>query len=207
MSFNYILLFSFTVFIASIIPGPSMLLALTHGVQFGIRKTLISAMGNVAVTLVQSTISIVGLGAILMTSRPLFVTIKWVGVIYLFYMGIKLILSKNQNFNVEQNEENLKTSSSKKLFIQSMLVTAANPKAILFFTAIFPQFVDIESTLLIHSLLLLGIVCLIAFICFMIYAIGGEKLFSLLARTGIAKYVGKIFGVSFIGAGIGLASN
>ncbi|MBT6340133.1 MAG: LysE family translocator, partial [Desulfobacula sp.] len=57
MSFNLIMLFVLTVIIASIIPGPSMLLALTHGMRYGAKKTIASAMGNVSVTLVQASIS------------------------------------------------------------------------------------------------------------------------------------------------------
>ncbi len=57
MSFNFILLFSMTVFVASIIPGPSMLLALTHGIQYGAKRTIASAVGNVTVTLIQASIS------------------------------------------------------------------------------------------------------------------------------------------------------
>ncbi|CCK81262.1 hypothetical protein [Desulfobacula toluolica] len=59
MSINFILLFSMTVFVASIIPGPSMLLALTHGMHYGARLTIASALGNVTVTLIQASVSIV----------------------------------------------------------------------------------------------------------------------------------------------------
>lgn len=72
MSFSFILLFAMTVFIASIIPGPSMLLALTHGMQYGAKRTISSAVGNVTVTLIQASISIVGLGAILIASESIF---------------------------------------------------------------------------------------------------------------------------------------
>ena len=66
MSLHFIIAISATVFIASIIPGPSMLLALTHGMQHGAKRTMASAFGNVAVTMVQALISIVGLGTILL---------------------------------------------------------------------------------------------------------------------------------------------
>ncbi len=76
MSLNFILLYSMTVFIASIIPGPSMLLALTHGMQYGAKRTIASAMGNVTVSLIQASISIAGLGAILIASEAIFQFIK-----------------------------------------------------------------------------------------------------------------------------------
>ena len=88
MSFNFILLFSMTVFIASIIPGPSMLLALTHGMNFGVKRTIASALGNVTVTIIQASISIAGLGAVLVASESVFQVIKWAGAIYLIYMSL-----------------------------------------------------------------------------------------------------------------------
>ncbi len=83
MSFSFILLFSLTVFIASVIPGPSMLLALTHGMQHGAKKTIASAMGNLTVTLIQASISIAGLGTILIASETIFLVIKLVGAMAL----------------------------------------------------------------------------------------------------------------------------
>jgi threonine/homoserine/homoserine lactone efflux protein len=76
MSFNFLFIYLMTVFIASILPGPSMLLALTHGMNYGARRTLASAMGNVTVTLAQASISIAGLGAILVASEVVFNVIK-----------------------------------------------------------------------------------------------------------------------------------
>ena len=61
------------------LPGPSMLLALTHGMQYGVKKTMASALGNVAVTLVQATVSIAGLGTVLIASEAVFHLIKWQG--------------------------------------------------------------------------------------------------------------------------------
>ena len=204
MSVSFIMLFSLTVFIASIIPGPSMLLALSHGMQYGTRKTLASAMGNVLVSLIQASISIAGLGTILMASRTLFMSVKWIGVAYLCFIGFRFFISK-EPFKLEYDDEGPQSISTGKMFIQAMVVTAANPKAILFFTAIFPQFIDIESSVLIQSLILLAVLGIIAFLCFMAYALGGQKIFSLFSETHLAKYIKKLFGLTFIGAGVGLA--
>ena len=79
MSLNFILLYSLTVFIASIIPGPSMLLALTYGMRYGAKRTIASATGNLTVTLLQAAVSIAGLGAVLIASGTVFQLIKWAG--------------------------------------------------------------------------------------------------------------------------------
>ena len=85
MSFEFLLVYSVTVFVASIVPGPSMLLALTPGMKSGAKRTIASALGNVSVTLIQAAISIAGLGAILLASEGLFNVIKWAN--YIVYLN------------------------------------------------------------------------------------------------------------------------
>ena len=205
MKTNYIMLFSLTVFFASIIPGPSMLLALTHGMNHGAKRTVISAMGNVSVTLIQASISMAGLGTILLASETLFQLIKWTGVLYLIYMGIKILLSKGNLISPEKQVFSKESVPLKKMYLQAALVTAGNPKAILFFTAVFPQFLIPEKAGLSQYALYITTCALIAFSCFMIYAVSGEKIVSFFSGAKAGKYIKRIIGGSFISAGIGLA--
>lgn len=192
-----------TIFIASILPGPSMLLALTHGMNYGARRTLFSAMGNVTVTLVQASISIAGLGTILVASEAVFNVIKWAGAAYLIYIGIGLFLSPKSSLPLSAQSNPTKELSLRKMYLQAVFVTAGNPKAIVFFTAIFPQFID-PDFYLIQSCLLLVICAFVAFACFMIYAIGGQEIVALLSKAMVGKYINRGIGVTFIGVGIGL---
>lgn len=207
MSFNFILLFSMTVFVASIIPGPSMLLALTHGMHYGAKKTIASAVGNVAVTLIQASVSIAGLGTILITSETAFQLIKWAGAAYLVCMGISMLCSSEISLSPGRLNCTNKWNSSGKMFLQAAFVTAGNPKAIVFFTAVFPQFIDPNKPYLFQSCILIGICAFIAFSCFMIYAICGQKIVSLFSKAAIGKYINRVVGSTFIGAGIGLAAS
>jgi homoserine/homoserine lactone efflux protein len=207
MSFNFILLFSTTVFIASIIPGPSMLLALTHGMHNGAKRTIASAMGNVTVTLIQAAVSIVGLGAILIASETVFQVIKWAGAAYLIYMGISMLCSSKMSLSPSKLKYTNKRNSLRRMYLQAAFVTAGNPKAIVFFTAVFPQFIDPNSAYLYQSCILISICAFIAFSCFMIYAMGGQKIVSLFSQATVGKYLKRIIGGTFIGAGIGLAAS
>ena len=204
MSFNFLLLYLMTVFIASILPGPSMLLALTHGMNYGAKRTIASAMGNVTVTLIQASISIAGLGTILIASETIFHIIKWAGAVYLVYIGISIFLSPKMSMSPSGYNNSTNWLSLKKMYLQAVFVTAGNPKAIVFFTAVFPQFIDSNTGYLIQSCMLLGTCAFIAFGCFMIYAIGGQKIVSLFSKATAGKYVNRIIGGTFIGAGIGL---
>ncbi len=205
MTLHFLFLYCLTVFIASIIPGPSMLLALTHGIQYGARKTIASALGNVTVTLVQAAISITGLGTILIASESVFHLIKWIGAAYLIYLGISFLVSSRPLVTKSHRIEKTTFRSLRKMYVQGALVTAGNPKAILFFTAVFPQFLDPGSAYLYQSCILLSLCALIAFSCYMMYAIGGQKIVSLFSKAGVGKYCKKVIGTTFIGAGIGLA--
>jgi len=205
MSFNFLFIYIMTVFIASILPGPSMLLALTHGMNYGAKRTLSSAMGNVTVTLVQASISIAGLGTILVASEAVFNIIKWAGAAYLIYIGVGLFLSPMRSLPLSEYDNPGKELSLRKMYLQAVFVTAGNPKAIVFFTAIFPQFID-PDFYLIQSCMLLVICAFVAFACFMIYAIGGQEIVSLFSKTTVGKYINRGIGLTFIGVGIGLVA-
>ncbi len=205
MSFNFILLFSMTVFVASIIPGPSMLLALTHGMQHGVKRTIASALGNVTVTIIQASVSITGLGTILIASETTFQLVKWAGAAYLIYMGISMLFSSKSSLSPSELSYSNKRNSLKKMYLQAAFVTAGNPKAIVFFTAVFPQFIDPHTAYLSQSFMLISVCAFIAFSCFMIYAICGQKIVSLFSKATTGKHIKRVIGGTFLGAGIGLA--
>ena len=84
-------------------------------------------------------LSLLGLGAVLATSAWLFTVVKWVGGLYLIYLGIKLFLSGTKPLTVESA---IALDSRWKLFANTWLITALNPKGIVFFVAFLPQFID-----------------------------------------------------------------
>ena len=79
--------------------------------------------------------------------------------------------------------------------------------AVVFFTAIFPQFFVSKTIYLIQFGILLSVCAFIAFTCFMTYAIAGSKIVSVFSSTSVGKYIKRIIGVTFIGVGVGLAAS
>jgi len=205
MSLDLIMIFSLTVFLTSIIPGPSMLLALTHGMQYGAKKTVISALGNVTATFIQALISIVGLGTLLVASETAFEVIRWLGAGYLVYMGVCMVRSSREARVDNEKCELIELSSPLKMYFQSFLVTAGNPKAIIFFGAVFPQFIDSNMPIIPQAIILVSICALSAFCCFMAYGIGGQKASFLFSKNTVGVYVKRAVGSTFIGSGIALA--
>lgn len=207
MSFEFWFIYSVTVFVASIVPGPSMLLALNHGMKYGAKRTMASALGNVSITLIQAAISIAGLGVILLASESLFNIIKWAGAAYLIYMGLSIWCSRNMVISGKPSSHPSSQVPLQKMYLQAAFVTAGNPKAIVFFTAVFPQFIDPNAAYIPQFGMLMGTGGVIAFGCFMLYAIGGQNIVTLFSEATIGKYINKIIGGTFIGAGIGLATS
>ncbi len=207
MSLEFFLIYLITVFVATIVPGPSMLLALTHGMKYGAKRTIASALGNLSITLIQAAISIAGLGAILLASEDLFNIIKWIGAAYLIYIGLSIWRSPGMAVSDNPGSHPFSTTPLRKMFMQAAFVTAGNPKAIVFFTAVFPQFIDPKANYIAQFSMLMGTVGFIAFSCFMIYAIGGQKIVTLFSKATIGKYINKMIGGTLIGAGIGLAAS
>ncbi len=206
MSFEFLLVYAVTVFVASMMPGPSMLLALTHGMKYGAKRTIASAFGNLSVTFLQAAISIAGLGAILLASEGLFNFIKWLGAAYLIYLGAGVWSSGEISIPEEPKSQPSRLIPLEKMYLQAAFVTAGNPKAIVFFTAVFPQFIDPEAAYTPQFCLLMGTGGAIAFGCFMIYAICGQKIAAVFSKAAVGKYFNKIIGGTFIGAGLGLAA-
>lgn len=204
MNLKFILLYSLTVFIASIIPGPSMLLALNHGMKYGLKYTIFSAFGNVTATFIQAVLSIFGLSIVLIQSEIIFYIIKYIGVAYLIFIGVKMFFSSNIKLDFD-NDTSKKKYKFHALFFEAFVLTIGNPKAIIFFTALFPQFINIKNNTNFQYFIILILLLIIAFISMMIYGFIGQKLINILNNLKIKRIFNRIIGGTFVGLGISMA--
>lgn len=204
MQFEFWLIYVTTVFCASIIPGPSMLLAMNHGMKYGAKRTMATALGNVSASLIQASISVAGLGAVLLASERAFLMIKWAGAAYLIILGINMFRSSGAGGIPERGQAMIPKIPLKNMFAQAFFVAAGNPKAIVFFSALFPQFIKPDMSFGPQFCVLMVPLAFIAFVCFMIYAIGGEKIVFILTKKQVLRLINKMTGGVFISAGIGL---
>ncbi|WP_170347584.1 LysE family translocator [Ruegeria atlantica] len=126
--------------------GPTMLLVITFGLSNGPRIAPVAASGVALGDMTAMTVSLAGLGALMMASAEVFTVFKWVGAAYLIWLGIRTIRSAR---NGDQETEVAETRiSSHRIFRQCFGVTALNPKPIAFFIAFVPQFIDPAAPLL-----------------------------------------------------------
>ena len=153
MNLEMWLAFTLASTILLIIPGPTILTVISYSVSHGYRAKVPLI---IAVALGDSTalaLSLLGLGALLAESAFWFQVVKWAGGLYLLYLGVKLLRAGIKPTEFQQ--DNL-SASNWKLFINTYLVTALNPKGIIFFVAFLPLFID-TSTNISHQLWILAI--------------------------------------------------
>lgn len=205
MTWQYFLAYLSILLVATISPGPSMLLAINHGACHGIKKTIYSGLGNSIGNLLMALVSIAGLGALLLASGILFNAIKWIGILYLIYIGLKLILNPVKIDTPDKNNFSQGTKTLQRLFMDGFVIAIGNPKGILFFTALFPQFINIESATGVSFGIVFITLGIIAFGCYMLYASLGSRINKLLHLYSFRKMYNRISGTIFIGAGIAMA--
>lgn len=138
------LLYLFAIVLIGISPGPIAMLSMSHGIHFGKIRSIATGFGSVSAALILMMASAAGLGAIISASEYGFTLLKWCGAAYLVFLGIKLLLTKSHAAPIEVSQLKGK-GTPKQLYKQAFLVGISNPKDLLFFAALFPQFIDISA--------------------------------------------------------------
>lgn len=123
-------------------PGPTMLMALSNALAHGASRGIASAAGSVGAVLVIMLLSALGLGAVLAASELAFTGLKIIGAAYLIYLGVKTWRSPAMDWSSSAQDQQAARPALRSSFMQGVMVGASNPKALLFFTAFFPQFIN-----------------------------------------------------------------
>ncbi len=139
MTATTLLLFAFVALVTIATPGPTVLLALSNGTRYGVRRSLPGMLGAVLSDFVLVGAVALGLGALLATSEFWFSVLKWVGAAYLAWLGVRLLRSKG-GFEVPEQEGAAR--GNRAIFMKSFMVSVTNPKGYLFCSALLPQFID-----------------------------------------------------------------
>ncbi|MEX0276582.1 MAG: LysE family translocator [Ruegeria sp.] len=137
MSFETWITYVATVLLLMSTPGPSQLLMLSNSATNGLRRGMFTAAGDLTANFLQMLAAGLGLAAILTASGTALTVIKWLGVAYLVFLGLKQILKARSSAS-----ETAPRASRKALWMQGFVTSAANPKAVVFFAALFPLFID-----------------------------------------------------------------
>lgn len=195
------------VFAATATPGPAVLFITTNSLLYGWKKTISAALGNIIGLFFLGVIAITGLGAILKMSVHVYSVIKYVGASYLIYLGLKMIFQKHTDLEICYELSKKKNISSQKLFFQAFLVAVSNPKAIVFLTALFPQFINHRNSLYPQFSVLISILMIFSFSFLLFYSIIADHVRGWISKPGRIKLVNRTSGSLFVGFGFLLATS
>ncbi|MES2509923.1 MAG: LysE family translocator [Pseudomonadota bacterium] len=191
MTVATLLLFAFVALVTIATPGPTVLLALTNGTRYGVKRALPGMLGAVMSDFVLVGAVALGLGALLAASEFWFSVLKWVGAAYLAWLGLRLLRSKG-GFDVPQ-EAGTTARGGRAIFMKSFMVAVTNPKGYLFCSALLPQFIDPATAQAPQYIALALVFAGMDFSVMLAYAFVGAKAVRLLKASAI-KWIDRVCG-------------
>jgi threonine/homoserine/homoserine lactone efflux protein len=201
-------LFIATVFVVSAIPGPNMLLVMTHGARHGLQGATATMAGCLSALILMLAISAIGLGALLVAWPATFTALKTAGALYVVYLGIKSWRAKtggNANPGASSSPAGRAAQNAAARFRNGFLVASSNPKAILFAGALLPQFVRADAPKLPQFAALIATFAIVEVSWYVVYAGAGTRIGERLRDPRVARVFNRLTGGIFAGFGAVMA--
>ena len=193
--------FSAASFLLLVIPGPTIVMVVGQALAHGRRAALASVAGVALGDLAAATLSLIGIGALLAASATVFLAVKWIGALYLVYLGIRMWRTPMgaPGASAAGIGEAVPRAT---IFRRAFLVTLLNPKSIVFFVAFLPQFIRRDAPFLPQAVLLVGCFVLLATLNAAGYAVAAASARRLFRRETVLRRAGRAGGAFMIGAGM-----
>lgn len=201
MELQMFTIFAITTFFVVFSPGPAAITAASQGAANGPWRATSGVLGIATANAVYFALSATGIASLIIASHTLFSVIKWVGVAYLIYLGATALFSKTGGLSVQPGQRARRSV----LFATGFTVEFANPKALLYFAAILPQFVDPGRDILPQILIMGGLTLAIDLVVYSVYAQLGHALATSGAKPWIVKSVNRVAGSALLFAAFKMA--
>lgn len=185
-----------------VIPGPTILLVVSYALGQGWRTALPMAVGVALGDFTAMTLSMLGIGALLMASATVFTILKWVGAAYLVYLGVKLFRAGGSLDAAPRTD----ATPPSKMMAHAWLVTALNPKSITFFVAFLPQFIDRDADFFTQMAVFETTFLALAFANAFGYALVASRARRLVSSHRAVRIFNRAGGTMLVGAGIATAA-
>jgi threonine/homoserine/homoserine lactone efflux protein len=187
-----------------VIPGPTVVLVLTYALTQGRRVAVALALGVGLGDLIAMVACLAGLGALVLASSALFGVVKWLGAAYLVWMGIGMIWSAingGSAIRIAETAEDTVIPASR-VFGNAVIVTALNPKGIVFFIAFVPQFIDQAASLLSQFSMLTATFVSLGVLNALFYALLANRLRTHILRPFVFTWMTRLGGSVLVGMGV-----
>ncbi|SDL73279.1 Threonine/homoserine/homoserine lactone efflux protein [Glycomyces sambucus] len=189
-----------------LIPGPSVMFTISRALIYGRRQAVLTAWGNAAGTFCASALAAVGLGALISESALAFAIVKYAGAAYLVYLGVKALRDR-KGLMGPADDEPAAPKRTLATVAEGFLVGLLNPKSILFFLAILPQFVDPASgSATVQMLVLGGTFAVLAAACDSVWGLVASAARDVFRRPRPKRILANTGGTALIGLGIAAAA-
>jgi len=198
MSLHLWWLYVTAVFLISATPGPNMLHVMTQSIHHGPQRAVATMMGLMSAVLLCLTASALGLGALLKASPRLFDMLRYAGVVYLLWLGVK---AWRAPVGTADGHAPRAGRAGRALFASGLLTGLSNPKLIIFAAALFPQFIDMDRPFWTQLAILIASFVAIESFWYAAYALGGMRLARWLAPANRQRLFNRATGALFIGFG------
>jgi homoserine/homoserine lactone efflux protein len=204
MTFEAWLLFAITETLLCISPGPAVMMIIATGLKRGAGMSIFSNLGILAGNIIYFILSATGLGAMLFASYDIFFAVKWIGAAYLVYLGVMAWLEKDSVMVLPVQEQ--KPTGGGRLFLNALVLQLANPKTLLFFVALLPQFIDPTKSVA-WQIFIMGITSVVMeFFVLLTYGSLAAKTSEFARQPRYARIINRLCGGLLISAGVGLAT-
>lgn len=187
-------------------PGPDMALVIARSTQSGPRAGVAAALGIGAGTLVHIAAAAIGISAVIMASATAFTVIKWLGALYLLYIGAQMIRHSLSSQPADVVASGRNASNLVDAFLQGFLTNVFNPKVAVFFLAFLPQFIDTDAPSKAQAFVVLGLIFNLTGTAWnLAVAVIAGRLGALPAFGHVRAWLERGMGALFVGVGIKLA--
>jgi homoserine/homoserine lactone efflux protein len=200
---SVLIVFIPTFFVVSITPGMCMTLALTMGMTIGVKRTFYMMYGELLGVAMVSVAAVSGVAAIMLNYPLLFTILKYMGGLYLFYLGIQMIRSRGK-MSLTMGDCRYADISPKTLMIQGFVTAIANPKGWAFMISLLPPFINPSKSFIPQLGMLVMIILSTEFFCLVLYSNGGRSLSRFLEKRGNVRLLNRISGTLMVAVGIWL---
>ena len=168
---NYILYFQLLLFLF-ITPGPPRVVIVSHTINYGLKRSVWTAVGDVSANTVQATLVTFVIGSLLIDNPKIFTYLKWTGILYILYLAYETFNIKTKSISSENNY----SKSIFSFFKDGFLVAGLSPKALLVFATIFIQFINFNENVFSQFLILTLTWVILDFSTLMIYGFAAGKI-------------------------------